>query len=77
MRRFAARAALQVGQCERALPWFTALRESGQAEAVDLVQYATCMVKADPTAARGALEDALEMDLDPKLEAWVLKKLGR
>lgn len=77
LRRLAARAAIHVGQCERALPWSSALRESGEAEAVDLVQYATCVVKADPTAARAALEDALELDLDPKLEALILKKLGR
>jgi len=77
MRRLAARAAAQVGGCERAMPWLDALRSGAEAEGADLVQYATCVGKSDPDAARAALEEALGMALDPKLEARIRKLLGR
>ena len=77
LRRLAARAAVQVGGCERAMPWLDALNGSDEAEGVDLVQYATCVGKSDPGAARAALEQALDTDLEPKLEARIRKLLGQ
>ncbi len=76
LRRLAARSADQLGGCEEAMPWLESLRGGG-AEGVDLYRYGVCLSQSDPVAARAALEDALELGLDPVLATRVGALLGR
>ncbi len=76
LRRLAARSADQLGGCALAMPWLETLRGAG-AEGVDMYRYGVCLSRSDPVAARAALEEALELGLDPALAARVRELLGR